>query len=77
MTPGISWALLVVLTLDAQFPPPPTWHATRADCEAHAAVRAFHYETQGRPVAHVSCQRVRTPPVLRVETFTPRVEAAP
>lgn len=77
MTPGFSWALLVVLTLDAQFPPPPSWHATRAECEAHAAVRAFHYEVTGRPVAHASCERVRMPQAVRGQTFTPRMEPVP
>ena len=77
MTPGISWALLVVLTLDAQFPPPPSWHATRADCERHAELRVYHYETTGRPVAHASCERVRMPQAVRGQTFTPRLEAVP
>lgn len=77
MTPGFSWALLVVLTLDAQFPPAPSWHATRADCEQHAAMRVYHYETTGRPVAHASCERVRMPQAVRGQTFTPRMEPVP
>lgn len=77
MTPGVSWALLVVLTLDAQFPPAPTWHATRAECEQHAAMRVYHYETTGRPVAHASCERVRMPQAVRGQTFTPRMEPVP
>jgi hypothetical protein len=59
MTPGIAYALMIVLSLYAPAHPPPTWHATRADCERHAAVRVFHYEMTARPVAWVACQRVR------------------
>lgn len=77
MTPGFSWALLVVLTLDAQFPPAPTWHATRAECEQHAAMRVYHYETTGRPVAHASCERVRMPQAVRMGTYTPRMDPVP
>lgn len=67
MTPGYAWALLVVLTMDGRMPPVPSWHATREDCEAHIAVRAFHYEVTGRPVAWVGCQMVRMPRAIRGE----------
>lgn len=77
MTPGFSWALLVVLTLDAQFPPPPTWHATLADCQRHAELRVYHYETTGRPVAHASCERVRMPQAVRGQTYAPPMEPVP
>jgi hypothetical protein len=59
MTAGIAYALMIVLSMDAAAHPEPTWHATREACEAHAAVRVFHYETTARPVAWVACQRVR------------------
>ena len=59
MTPGIAYALMIVLTFDAPAHPPPTWHGTREACERHAAVRALHMELTGRPVAWVACQRVR------------------
>ena len=59
MTPGWSYALMIVLSLDARAHPEPTWHATREACEQHAAVRVFHYEMTARSVAWVACQRVR------------------
>ena len=59
MTPGFAYALVILLSLDAPAHPEPTWHATRAECEAHAPVRVLHYELTGRPVAWVACQRVR------------------
>jgi hypothetical protein len=74
MTPGIAYALMVFLSLDARAHPEPSWHGTRAECEAHAAVRVWHYETQGRAVAWVACQRVRLPAAQRGVTFEPRME---
>lgn len=62
MTPGIAYALVILLSLDAPAHPEPSWFLTRAECEAHAAVRVFHYEVTGRPVAFVGCQRVRMTP---------------
>lgn len=59
MTPGFAYALVILLSLDARAHPEPGWYATRAECERHAAVRVFHYELTGRPVAWVGCQRVR------------------
>jgi hypothetical protein len=59
MTPGIAYALMIVLSLDAPAHPEPTWHATREECQAHAAVRVTHYEMTARPVAWARCQRVR------------------
>ena len=59
MTTGIAYALMVFLTLDTRMPPSPSWHATRAECEEHAAVRVAHLEWTGQPVAWVACQRVR------------------
>lgn len=59
MTPGFAYALVILLSLDAPAHPPPSWHGTRAECEAHAAVRVHHYELTGRAVSWVACQRVR------------------
>lgn len=59
MTPGIAYALVILLSLDAPAHPEPSWHATREACEAHAAVRVMHMELTGRPVSWVACQRVR------------------
>lgn len=73
----MAWALMIILTFDTALPPPPSWHATRQDCEAHAAMRVYHYELTGRPVSWVGCQRVRLPQAVRAQTFTPRMEPVP
>lgn len=61
MTPGFAWALLVVMSVNTDIPAPPTWYATREECEAHAAIRVVHYEMTNRPVSYVACQRMRLP----------------
>lgn len=73
----MAWALMIILTIDGTMPPPPSWHATREDCEAHAAVRVYHHEIAGRSVSWVRCQQVRIPPARRVETFVLQMEPVP
>jgi hypothetical protein len=59
MTPGIAYALMIVLSLDARAHPPPTWHGTREACWDAAPARITQLAPAGQPVEWIRCQRVR------------------
>lgn len=59
MTPGIAYALTVILSWDAPAHPEPRWFATQQQCWGAAPARVLELAPHGGPVAHVGCRRAR------------------
>lgn len=68
------YALVILLAADPI--PRVSWYGSADDCRVHAAVQAFHHQSQGRGIEWSGCQPVdaRTLRILHFETYAPRIK---